>query len=274
MSLSKIEWTALNGKRGFAWNCWWGCTEVAPECGRMFSGEGAVCYAALFASRGLHTHYRGVAAKGKWTGKILPCTEDVWSAPFAWERQSPGAGVFASSMTDIFHEGVPIEWLAALLDVMDRTPGIIYLLLTKRPAIAIRRLAELKRGLPANAWFGVTIGHRQSLPLLKPLRRIECATKYLSNEPLLTALVPGLDLTDIKWCITGGQSGSRALPCNPDHVRQIRDLCCARGVAFFHKQWGTWASNPTPRHLELADPKVTKGGATLDGRLWRDFPHH
>ncbi len=273
MAETKIEWTALNGRQGFTWNCWWGCGEIAPECGKHApNGETGICYAALFASRSLHAQFRGVAAAGKWTGLILPASEAVWRAPYRWERRSPGAGVFTCSMSDFWHEGVPLEWQDGALDVMEATPKLIYLLLTKRPAIAIRRLAALKRHLPPNVWIGVTIGHRQSLPLLKPLpRRIEAAKKFLSDEPLLTSLVPGLDLTDIDWCITGGQSGAGAAIGNPDHVRQIRDLCVAKSVAFFHKQRGTWASNPTRRDQEL-DPKA-KGGATLDGRLWREFPH-
>lgn len=67
-------------------------------------------------------------------------------------------------------------------------------------------------------------------------------------------------------------NGPHAALCDPAWMRALRDLCIANGVAFLLKQWGTWASNPTPHHLELADPKRTKGGATLDGRLWREFP--
>jgi protein gp37 len=259
---TKIEWTNLT------WNPWWGCTEIAPECGFHFSGEGAVCYAALFGSRGLHARYRGVAAGGKWTGKILPAGDVVWQAPLSFPA---GAKVFSCSMSDFWHEGVPLEWLDAALDMIERCPHLIFQILTKRPGNIARKLAALKRRLPPNVWIGVTIGHRQSLPLLKPLQRLEAPLKFLSDEPLLTSLLPGLDLSGISWVIGGGQSGRNALPCDPDHMRELRDLCGqSAGTAFFLKQWGTWESNPTPRDQEL-DP-AAKGGATLDGRLWREFP--
>ena len=108
-----------------------------------------------------------------------------------------------------------------------------------------------------------------SLPLLKPLRRVDATLRFLSCEPLLTPL-PDLSLDGIGWVIGGGQSGQGAVCGNPKWIRDLRDLCVANSVPFFLKQWGTDAANPTPREQEL-DPKA-KGGATLDGRLWREFP--
>jgi protein gp37 len=84
-------------------------------------------------------------------------------------------------------------------------------------------------------------------------------------------MVPGLDLDGIGWVIAGGESGRQhPRPCNPDWVRAVRDLCVERGVPFFFKQWGLWSNNPISEEDDL-DPKA-KGGATLDGRLWREFP--
>jgi protein gp37 len=103
----------------------------------------------------------------------------------------------------------------------------------------------------------------------QPLLRVDAKLRFLSCEPLLTAL-PGLSLDGIGWIIGGGQSGRGAAVCNADWMRALRDLCLAHDVPFLLKQWGSWASNPTPRELEL-DPKA-KGGATLDGRLWREWP--
>jgi protein gp37 len=173
-------------------------------------------------------------------------------------------------MSDFWFEGVPLEWLAEALDVIEATPRVIYMILSKRPALATRRLAMLKRRLPANVWAGATIGHPQSLPLLKPLLRIEAPVHFLSVEPLLAPMVPGLDLTGIDWVIGGGESGPGARPCLADLMRAVRDLCVSTSTAFFLKQWGIAGNNPTPWAEEL-DPDA-KGGATLDGRLWREFP--
>jgi protein gp37 len=207
-----------------------------------------------------------VAEKGEWTGLINRSGKTVWSAPFKWPA---GSLVFTCSMSDFWHEDVPLDGLAEALDVIDRTSHLTYQVLSKRPGLIARRLAALKRDLPRNVWLGATVGHVKSLPLLKPLRRIKATKRFLSCEPLLTPL-PGLDLDGIDWVIGGGQSGSVTATCDSDWMRDLRDLCVSRDVPFFLKQWGNWASNPTPRDQEL-DLKA-KGGATLDGRLWRDFP--
>jgi protein gp37 len=165
---------------------------------------------------------------------------------------------------------VPLDWLDEALDVIEATPHLTYQLLTKRPAQINRRLAALKRHFPANAWAGATIGHPKSLPLLKPLRRVEASIRFLSVEPLLAPMVPGLDLEGIHWVIGGGESGRNARYCDPEWMRAVRDLCLAHSIPFFLKQWGTWESNPTSRDREL--DLDAKGGATLDGRLWREFP--
>jgi len=191
----------------------------------------------------------------------------VWNAPYNYPS---GTFCFTCSMSDFWFEGVPLEWLAEALDVIEATPRVIYMILSKRPALATRRLAMLKRRLPANVWAGATIGHPQSLPLLKPLLRIEAPVHFLSVEPLLAPMVPGLDLTGIDWVIGGGESGPGARPCLADLMRAVRDLCVSTSTAFFLKQWGIAGNNPTPWAEEL-DPDA-KGGATLDGRLWREFP--
>ena len=253
---SKIEWC------DDTWNPWWGCDPVAPECER--------CYAAVFASRNLHAVHVGVAKGGEWTGLITRSSPKVWEQPKGWRHPML---IFTCSMADFWHERVPLSWLDEALDVIEATPHITYLLLTKRPGNILRKLAALKRQWPENGWAGVTIGHPQSLPLLKPLRRIPAEKRFLSVEPLLAPLVPGLDLTGIDWVLGGGESPPPkhpARPCDPDWMRALRDLSVERGVPFFLKQWGVWENNPTPREEEL-DPDA-KGGATLDGRLWREYP--
>jgi len=215
----------------------------------------------------MHANHRGVAVKGEWTGLVTRGSAAVWNAPYNYPS---GTFCFTCSMSDFWFEGVPLEWLAEALDVIEATPRVIYMILSKRPALATRRLAMLKRRLPANVWAGATIGHPQSLPLLKPLLRIEAPVHFLSVEPLLAPMVPGLDLTGIDWVIGGGESGPGARPCLADLMRAVRDLCVSTSTAFFLKQWGIAGNNPTPWAEELGPD--AKGGATLDGRLWREFP--
>ena len=170
---TKIEWT------DHTWNPWWGCEKIAPECDN--------CYAAVFASRALHSAHAGVAAKGEWTGEITRGADSVWRAAHNWQS---GARVFTCSMSDFWHERVPLEWLDEALDVIAATPRLIYQILTKRPGNISRRLTALNRRLPANVWIGASVGHPQSLPLLKPLRAVEASVRFLSVEPLLGPLVP------------------------------------------------------------------------------------
>jgi protein gp37 len=250
--VNKIEWTDRT------WNPWWGCDKIAPECDH--------CYAARFAGRGLHPQFGGVATRGDWTGAIKQTTETAWAAPLMWRKPDR---VFTCSMSDFWHEDVPLPWLDRAFDVIQATPHLTNQILTKRPGNIARKLADLKRNLPSNVWLGVTIGHAKSLPLMKPLVRVDAVIRFLSCEPLLTDL-SGLNLTGVGWVIGGGESGNRSRPTDPDWMRALRDAWIERRVPFFLKQWGNWPSNPTPRDQEL-DP-TAKGGATLDGRLWRDFP--
>jgi protein gp37 len=117
--------------------------------------------------------------------------------------------------------------------------------------------------------MGVSVESADYVWRIDNLRRTPAAVRFLSLEPLLGPL-DGLDLSGIHWAIGGGESGPGARPMRAEWMRSIRDQCIAAGVPFFCKQFGTWESNPTPRDLEL-DPKA-KGGATLDGRLWREWP--
>jgi protein gp37 len=218
LSGTKIEWTHPPGHPpGQTWNPWHGCNEIAPECGldapRNPQPVGGGCYAARGDSRNLHPNHRGTAVKGKWTGLITYATQTHLESPFHYPD---GTFIFTCSQSDFWHEGVDLEKLDEALDVIDFTPWNTYLILTKRPALAIRRLAALKRRWPKNAWAGATIGHPKSLSLLKSLLRIDASIRFLSCEPLLAPLVPGLDLTGIAWVIGGGESGPKARPCLVD----------------------------------------------------------
>ena len=163
--------------------------------------------------------------------------------------------VFVNSMSDLFHEHVPIEFIREVFAVISSTPQHTYQLLTKRS----RRMSMLADALewPDNLWMGVSIENDQYAYRARHLRTVAAAVRFLSVEPLL-APVPRLALDDIDWVIVGGESGARARPLEIGWVRDVRDRCRDAGVAFFFKQWG----GRTPK----------AGGRLLDGRTWDEMP--
>jgi protein gp37 len=158
-------------------------------------------------------------------------------------------------MSDLFHARVPLSFVRDVFDVMAETPQHTYQVLTKRAS----RLAKVADRLhwPDNVWMGVSVESFDAVDRIDHLRATPAAVKFLSCEPLITAL-PAMNLKAIDWCIVGGESGPRARPIDPDWVLDIRDQCVAAGVAFFFKQWG----GRTPK----------ANGRDLEGRTWDDMP--
>ena len=234
MSLSsKIEWTDAT------WNPVRGCTKISPGCMH--------CYAETFAER-----FRGVKGHPYEQGFDLRLVPEKLTEPFGW--RSPKL-VFVNSMSDLFHAKVPLDFLKQVLGVMADTPQHTYQVLTKRSA-RLPKIAD-KLDWPPNLWLGVSVEDAEHLYRVDHLRAVAAAVRFLSCEPLLGSLAC-LDLTDIGWVITGGESGPHARPLDQEWVREIRDLCIAAEVPFFHKQWG----GRTPK----------QGGRELDGLLWNEMP--
>lgn len=163
--------------------------------------------------------------------------------------------IFVNSMSDLFHEAVPLSFIRESFGIMQRTPRHTYQILTKRAV----RLAELSNELdwPENVWMGVSIENEEYLWRADCLRITSAAVRFLSLEPLLGPL-RNLDLEGIEWAIVGGESGPGARRLDPGWVRDIRDRCVAEGVAFHFKQWG--------------GTNKKKSGRILDGRTWDQFP--
>jgi protein gp37 len=219
------------------------------------------CYAfALHDQR--HTFY--VANNGLYpNGKAMP---PQYAKPFSQIQLLPQRledplhvktpqRFFVNSMSDLFHSDVPDEYIRQVFAVMKQADWHIFQVLTKRPG-RLRRMA-LQLEWPVNVWIGVSIENDLVTPRANALREVPASVRFLSCEPLLSAL-PSLNLDGLHWVITGGESGPGARPCNPDWVRDIRDRCVGRGIAFFHKQWG----GRTPK----------AGGRELDGRTWDEMP--
>jgi protein gp37 len=164
--------------------------------------------------------------------------------------------IFVNSMSDLFQDDIPDEFIFKVFDVMVKADRHIFQVLTKRP----KRMADLAAGLPwpSNIWAGTSVELDQyTWRANHCLRRVPAAVRFVSAEPLLGPL-PSLQLDHLHWIITGGESGNKHRSCNPDWVRDLRDRSNNAGVAFFHKQWG----GRTPK----------KNGRLLDGRTWDELP--
>jgi len=189
--------------------------------------------------------------RAKWNGTIR-LDETSLRIPATWKT---GRMIFVNSMSDLFHEGVELEFVQRVFEAMTATPQHTYQILTKRA----ERLAEFSSYLawPTNVWMGVSVENEDYTFRIEHLRRTSAAVKFLSLEPLLGPL-EDLDLTGIAWVIAGGESGPGARPIKGDWVRSIRDQCVNSGVAFHFKQWG--------------GVNKKKTGRLLDDRTWDEFP--
>ncbi|MGD0085380.1 MAG: phage Gp37/Gp68 family protein [Acidimicrobiales bacterium] len=239
---TSIEWTEAT------WNPTTGCDRTSPGCDH--------CYALTLAKRlkamGVEKYQHDGNAKTSGPGFAVTLHPDALNLPRRWTTPRT---VFVNSMSDLFHEAVPVEFIERVFDVMSDTPQHVYQVLTKRS----RRLVRLAGKLtwPANLWMGVSIENDRYAFRADHLRQVPAAVRFLSIEPLLGP-VPSLRLDGIHWVIVGGESGARARPLSPEWVSDIRDQCAADEVAFFFKQWG----GRTPK----------AGGRELDGRTWNDMP--
>jgi protein gp37 len=190
--------------------------------------------------------------------------------------------VFCASLADVFDNQWERQWRADMWSVIMATPNLDYLLLTKRPQNIARMLPpDWGDGYP-NVWLGATTEDAERFKLRWPiLARIPATLRFISYEPAIGPLGRidiGEHLPD--WIICGGESGGQARVMYPAWARHVRDQCVAFGIPFFHKQWGTYRSNPLMQEHGLLradaarrDPPIYgKGGALLDGRLHREFP--
>lgn len=186
-----------------------------------------------------------------WTGKVVLDRQSL-SAPHGWRK---GRRVFVNSMSDLFHEAVPLEFIQEVFAVMRDTPRHMYQILTKRAD----RLLELSPRLEwsPNIWMGVSVENNDVLWRVDRLRETGALIKFLSCEPLLGSLSE-LNPEGIDWVIAGGESGPGSRPMDAEWVREVRDICLGSGVAFHFKQWG--------------GPVKSKTGRILDGRTWDELP--
>jgi protein gp37 len=169
--------------------------------------------------------------------------------------------IFVNSMSDLFHEGVPLEFIQRVFAVMAEASWHTFQVLTKRS----RRLLELSSELqwPANVWMGVSVENQRWTSRIDDLRGVPASVRFLSCEPLLGPL--NLDLRNIQWVIAGGESGAGARPMRPEWPTMIRDQCAAVNVPFFFKQWGAYDVSGVRRGKRVS-------GRLLEGRTWDEIP--
>ena len=225
-----IEWTDKT------WNPTTGCNKVSPGC--------KYCYAETITQRFPKTFPNGFE---------FTLHRDRLNEPKKWRKPSR---VFVNSMSDLFHESMPLDFLQQIFKVMKDCPQHTFQILTKRHE-RLLEIADAKiLDWPPNVWMGISVETQKYVTRVDYLRKVPAEVRFLSCEPLLGPLE--LDLTGIHWVITGGESGAKHRPIKEDWVRSIRDQCQAAGVAFFHKQWGGVRPN--------------SNGRLLDGRTYDDMP--
>ncbi len=231
--ISAIEWTDAT------WNPVTGCTKISPGCKN--------CYAERLALR-----LKEMGNPRYKNGFRITLHPDQLDLPLRWTKPKM---IFVNSMSDLFHEAVPAEYIKKVFEVMVKADWHIFQILTKRA----ERLAKLAPELPwpSHIWQGVSIDNQTYTKRVVHLQKVPAAVRFLSVEPLLGS-IPHLPLDGIHWVIVGGESGPRHRPIKPEWVREIKKQCLAARVSFFFKQWG----GRTPK----------SGGRVLDGRTWDQMP--
>jgi len=233
MPQSTIEWTEST------WNSTTGCTKVSEGC--------RYCYAEVMAKR---LHAMGVEKyKDGFEVRMHP---DVLKLPYTWKKPKI---IFVNSMSDLFHEKIPLDFIQKVFNVMNNNPQHVFQILTKRA----ERLLKLNHHLrwTHNIWMGVTVENIQVEHRIGLLRKTSARMKFLSLEPLLGPL-PNLNLENINWVIVGGESGQNARPMKADWVFDIQQQCERNQVAFFFKQWG--------------GKNKKKNGRNLNGKTFDEMP--
>jgi len=232
---SKIEWTKAT------WNPVTGCTKISIGC--------KYCYAELMAKR-----LQAMGQNNYRNGFKVTLQPQILDRPLKWKKPQ---FIFVNSMSDLFHEDIPFEYIVRVFDIMNQANWHQFQILTKRS----QRLKELNKNLnwTQNIWMGVTVENNDFMFRVDDLRETDAGIKFISFEPLINA-INNLDLRQIDWIIVGGESGPKSRIMKKQWVLDIRDQSKIFKVPFFFKQWGG------------ANKK--KNGRILEGRTWDEMPNN
>ena len=230
---SAIEWTEST------WNPVTGCTKISAGCKH--------CYAEKMAKR-----LKAMGQPNYCNGFTVTTHENSLELPLSWRKPQ---SIFVNSMSDLFHDDIPTDFILRVFDVMQRAHWHRFQILTKRS----ERLLELNSILKwtPNIWMGVTVETADFVSRIDDLRNTNAAVKFLSLEPLLSP-ISNMNLNGIDWVIVGGESGTGARPIEENWVTDIRDQCFSMNIPFFFKQWG--------------GKNKKRAGRLLQGCVWSQIP--
>lgn len=215
MATTKIEWTEST------WNPITGCSKLSAGC--------KFCYAEIMAKR-----LQAMGQEKYKNGFELTLHPETLNEPYSWKKPKM---IFVNSMSDLFHKDVPVEYIQKVFKVMNENPQHVFQVLTKRADVLNYYDSEGWLNWTHNIWMGVTVEDKTVTKRIDLLRNTGAKVKFLSCEPLLTAL-PNLNLQNIDWVIVGGESGRTPRPIQEEWVLQIQEQCKNQSVAFYFKQWG------------------------------------
>jgi protein gp37 len=230
---SAIEWTDAT------WNPVTGCTKISPGC--------KYCYAERLAVR-----LKEMGNPRYRNGFRVTLHPDQLTLPLRWGKPKM---IFVNSMSDLFHEVVPDEYIKKVFATMVKADWHIFQILTKRAERLVKLAPQLP--WPSHVWQGVSVESQAYIKRVPALQKVPAAVRFLSVEPLLGP-IGNLPLNGVHWVIVGGESGPRHRPIKPEWVREIRKQCLTAEVPFFFKQWGGRTAK--------------SGGRILDGRTWDQMP--
>ena len=240
MKTTKIEWTDKT------WNPITGCSKKSIGC--------LHCYAEVMSRR-----LKAMGQEKYANGFTVTLHEKCLKEPLSWKGYH---NIFVCSMSDIFHEDVPFEFIDQIFAVIKKTPQHRYQILTKRA----ERMAEYfaNHSIPVNVWLGVTVEAKSSRFRIDLLRNLPASVKFLSCEPLVEDLGE-LNMAGIDWVIVGGESGPQARPMQESWVLNIHRQVEKQGARFFFKQWGTWGADGIKRSKH-------ENGKLLKGEIIQEMP--
>lgn len=235
MSTTKIEWTETT------WNPTTGCTKISSGCKN--------CYAERMTKR-----LQAMGVNKYKNGFELCFHPETLEEPYSWRKPRT---VFVNSMSDLFHENMPLDVIQKVFKVMNDNPIHTFQVLTKRADMLLKHSEHLKWS--KNIWVGVTVENQENVSRIDYLRKVNANVRFLSVEPLI-GKIDYLDLENIDWVIVGGESGPGARPMEENWVLEIKKQSQNQDTPFFFKQWG--------------GTNKKKNGRLLEGQTWDEMPEN